>query len=230
MIEKLASAAAEIGKTAAEGLEKAFDPDKRLDSRDKMEPLSPKTDIDPDRRITENVENHSDGLFSTRKERIDLTPANTGEWSGERGDSKFTPNDAEARAALEERGLDGIEYHDGVVDFGPCAAESVEIDGMSENRLSYTDENGEHVKGNYEQACDAIADKWSAEAKDGKTDWSSKDVSDWKDQNGYTIHECNDMKTCQLVPTSIHKECKHLGGCSECSKKDNLTSGGGFDE
>lgn len=166
--------------------------------------------------------------YSTYSERIDQTPSETrperGEWTGERGESKFIPADPEMKELLSQFGLDGIEYKDGIPDFSKCAAATVEIDNMTELRRG--------PGGNFEQ-CDAkCAEQWNKEAKDGKTDWTARDVANWRKENGYSWHERNDMKTCDLVPTKINDYFGHLGGVAECKKRDGQTNenGGEFDE
>lgn len=176
----------------------------------------------------------TDGLYSTYKERIDRTPKDDGErgeWEGERGESKYVPNDKETQEELAKYNIDGIEYKDGIPDFSPCAEASVEIDNMTENRQSYIDDEGNRTEGNFEQADNKCAEQWNKEGKDGKTDWTGDDVAKWRKEHGYTWHECNDGKTCQLVPTKIHSSCGHLGGVAECKRRDaDDNNGGGFDE
>ena len=75
--------------------------------------------------------------FSTYDERLKQTPkedSDRGEWEGERGESKFIPNDPEIKAILEKYGLDGIVYKDGIPDFSDVSESTVEIDNMTENR------------------------------------------------------------------------------------------------
>lgn len=69
------------------------------------------------------------------------------------------------------------------------------------------------------------AEKWNKIAKDGKTDWTGRDVEDWREINKFTWHERNDMTTCDLVPTSIHNICRHLGGVAECKRLENQQKG-----
>ena len=85
---------------------------------------------------------------------------------------------------------------------------------------------------NFEQADQKCADKWNKEGKDGRTDWTARNVADWRSENRYSWHERLDRKTMDLVQRDIHEECKHYGGVSECKKHEALekSSGGGFDE
>lgn len=159
--------------------------------------------------------------FSTYDERINHTPkenSERGEWTGDRGESIFIPNDPEIKKILEKYGLDGIIYKDGIPDFSDVSESTVEIDNMTENRAE-----------NFKQCDEKCAEQWNKEARDGKTDWTARDVAKWRKENGYTWHERNDMKTCDLIPTKINDYFGHLGGVSECKKRDS-GDGGDFDE
>jgi hypothetical protein len=155
------------------------------------------------------------------------TPKETsdrGEWTGERGESKYIPSDEEIKAILAEHDLDGIEYQDGIPDFSEVAEATVEIDNMSENRHNTPDGQA----GNFEQCDQKCAEQWNKEGKDGKTDWTARDVADWRREIGYSWHERNDMKTCDLVPTAINDYFGHLGGVGECKRANAKESE--FDE
>ena len=75
-----------------------------------------------------------------------------GHWTGERGNSRFIPNEnsehgKEVSDTLEKYGLEGIEYKDGVPDFSECSEETVEI-SMTENRNKNTvlyGETGDYI-------------------------------------------------------------------------------------
>ena len=159
---------------------------------------------------------------SSYEERLQQTPkegTERGEWEGERGESKFIPNDEKVKEILSKYGLDGITYKDGIPDFSECAESTVEIDNMSENRAE-----------NFRQCDEKCAEQWNKEGRDGRTDWTARDVKKWREENGYSWHERNDMKTCDLVPTKVNDYFGHLGGVSECKKRDAKESGGEFDE
>ncbi|MBR0485160.1 MAG: HNH endonuclease [Oscillospiraceae bacterium] len=119
---------------------------------------------------------------------------------------------------LKKFGLDGIKYHDGIPDFSKIAAETVEIDRMTDNRAS-----------NFQQCDEKCAEKWNKSKKDGRTDWTPEQVRNWRKEHGYSWHENNDRKTCELVPTKIHNYFTHLGGVSEC-RKSNGKKGTEFDD
>ncbi len=185
--------------------------------------------IDPDKLIRPSVE--SCDYPSSYKERLDRTPSienPNGKWSGDRGESMFIPTADKVREILRNKGLEGINYKDGIPDFNPISEAKVTIQGMSQHRLSQMGENGERIVGNYEKADTECAKAWNLEQRDGKDDWTHQDVKKWREANEYTWHEHNDMKTCSLVPTEVHKVCNHLGGVSEI--KNILNQIGGFDD
>ena len=103
--------------------------------------------------------------------------------------------------------LDGIDYKDGIPDFSKCAETAVQIDNMSDRRYGQG--------GNFEQCDSKCAEKWNHAAKDGKTDWTARDVEEWRKANKYSWHERNDMRTCDLVPTKVNDYFSLLGGVSE---------------
>lgn len=179
-----------------------------------------------------NIETLQEGYFSTYKERLDRTPIDSdlGTWTGERGESLFIPN-TEKRGAtigrmLEEHGLEGIEYRDGNPDFSVIAEETVEIE-MTANRLSNRIKG---IVGNFEKADAECARQWNLKGKDGRTDWNSRAVSNYRNEHSLSWHENPDRKTCELISQDIHGYFRHLGGFSECVKKEAKDIGGVFDE
>ena len=170
-----------------------------------------------------NETNESDDVyFSTFEERLNQTPNDDlkrGEWKGERGESKFIPIEDKIKKILESLGIDGIIYKDGIPDFSECSESTVEIEDMTEDRFQ-----------NFKQCDQKCAKKWNLEARDGRTDWTAREVKIWREENKYSWHERNDMKTCDLVPTAINAYFGHLGGVSECRKRDANENGGDFDE
>lgn len=211
-----------------------FNPDKLIGSESKeakaeIKNVGRNESFDPDKLIRPSVE--SCDYPSSYKERLDRTPSienPNGKWSGNRGESMFIPTDDRFRELLQSRGVEGINYKDAIPDFSPIAEAKVTIQGMSQHRLSLIGENGERIVGNYEKADIECAKVWNLEQRDGKDDWTHQDVKNWREANGYTWHEDNDMKTCCLVPTIAHETCRHLGGVSEIKKALNQI--GGFDD
>lgn len=211
-----------------------FNPDKLIGSESReakaeIKNVGRNESLDPDKLIKPSVE--SCDYPSTYKERLDRTPTTEnphGKWSGDRGESMFVPTDNRLRELLQSKGVEGINYKDAIPDFDPIAEAKVTIQGMSQHRLSQMGENGERIVGNYEKADIECAKAWNLEQRDGKDDWTHQDVKNWREANGCTWHEDNDMKTCSLVPTEIHDVCRHLGGVSEI--KNILNQIGGFDD
>lgn len=222
------------GGVAKLGDKLGFNPDKLIgpeskDTKAEVKNADRNESIDPDKLIRSSVE--SCDYPSSYKERLDRTPSienPNGKWSGDRGGSMFIPTADRVREILRNKGLEGINYKDGIPDFNPISEAKVTIQGMSQHRLSQMGENGERIVGNYEKADTECAKAWNLEQRDGKDDWTHQDVKKWREANEYTWHEHNDMKTCSLVPTEVHKVCSHLGGVSEI--KNILNQIGGFDE
>lgn len=211
-----------------------FNPDKLIGSESKeakaeIKNVGRNESLDPDKLIRPSVE--SCDYPSSYKERLDRTPSienPNGKWSGDRGESMFIPTADRIREILQSKGVEGINYKDAIPDFGPIAEAKVIIQGMSQHRYSLIGESGERIVGNYEKADIEGAKAWNLEQRDGKDDWTHQDVKNWREANGYTWHEDNDMKTCYLVPTEVNKVCSHLGGVSEI--KNILNQIGGFDD
>lgn len=179
---------------------------------------------------TENIDDAADLVYpSSYKERIAQTPKDDGErgnWQGERGESAFVPEDDDIDAILEKYDMDGVEYKDGIPDFSPCSESTVEISNMTNNR------NGPPAEGSNFQQCDQkCAEQWNNQYRDGTCDWTARDVADWRRENGYSWHERNDMKTCDLIPTKVNAYFGHLGGVGEYIRlSGNQSAEGVFDE
>lgn len=165
-------------------------------------------------------------LMSTYKERLDRTPRESserGQWAGERGESIFVPNDPEIQEIMEQFESEGIQYKNGIPDFSSFSECTVEIKNMSADR--------EGPGKNFDQCDHACTKQWNLESHAGKTDWSAAQVRAWRKGNGYSWHERNDMKTCDLIPTKVNDYFGHLGGVGECLRRDIANEfGGEFDE
>lgn len=199
-----------------------IDPDKLIEPADQFDGTDiEQTDLDgPETIEAKRVSDVDEAeLYSAREERIDLAERSDGEWSGEIGNSDLTLNDERVRETMAEFGETSVSYDDGVPDFSPFSKETVKIDEMTSDRGV-----------NRQNAYKAVADKWNEEAKDNRTDWTSTDVRQWKQDEKVDFHECSDLKTIQFVPADIHNACKHLGGRYEAQCRDGLANGGGFDE
>lgn len=220
-----------------------IDPNKRIEIKSNYE-VNRKDEIDPNKRITiktlENtnskiteVEYTQEQLFTNHYDRISATrkKSERGFWTGERGESKYIPTDIPKNKNLNEllksKGVDGIEYKNGCVDFSKVAELSIQIPDMTDIRYK-SQPNGK--PGNFGQALIAVAEKWNSTEKDGRTDWTYLDVQKWSRANKLVIHERYDFKTCDFIKKEIHSFFKHSGGVAEYIAKTNINNNGGFDE
>jgi len=183
-----------------ENKSEAFEQSRQEALDDMEEDLAPETE-------GENLESETPEYASTYEERLKQTPVNNGHWEGERGESKFYSDNEEANSYLREAGTDGIEYENCIPDFSEVSKGDVKIDSMSDDRGK-----------NFRQADQKLADEKGC---------SPREVAEWREQNGYTWHECNDKETCQKIPSSVNKTFGHLGGVSECKKSSEESE---FDE
>lgn len=154
--------------------------------------------IENNKTLPEQVEKSCDNYISTYEERLKQTPVNNGIWEGTRGESKFCSDNPEANKFLKEANLDGINYENCIPDFSEVSKGEVKISDMSESRPK-----------NFRQADEQLA---------SQRDCTPREVAEWREINGYTWHECNDMATCQKIPSSVNSTFGHLGGVSECKK------------
>lgn len=138
---------------------------------------------------------------------------NGGHWSGERGNSdwypdkeallpRYNPENITWGEALDKHGIDHISFKEGEPDFSEIAQGTVEIDDFTDSRRK-----------NFMQA-----DEKLAEARGCSPD----EIKQWREENGYTWHECSDCKTMQLVPSEIHNNVAHTGGISEMKKTNEM--------
>lgn len=141
-------------------------------------------------------------------------PSSNGSWEGEKGDSTWKPDpdyvppnsnpEGKTWKEIEDKyGMDGVKFKDGEPDFSEIAEATVEIDDFTGNRFE-----------NFAQADSKLAEKWNAEGRDGRTDWTARDVAAYRKENNLTWHERRDMKTMDLVPSEVHNNIPHAGGIS----------------
>ena len=191
-------------------------------------------------RISEYEGKRFGGKYNPYDERVSATLAMDtilGTYDGERGESMFIPSERtvdgiKVKQILEEYDLEGIVYRNAEPDFEPCSEAVVRIPQMTENRWDYYDENGNQTPGNFSQASEACANLWSEMKKNGKDNWSAIEVDEYRRLHKLTWHEKADTETMVLVRTEINDFFKHIGGVSECKKRDSNKSnfGGEFDE
>ena len=237
MIKEIGMSALEAQKELSKTSEKTkwFDPDKRLKierpgkgikvsednpnkgleiGRDYREKPDSSETYSPDKRLERKLDR--DKVYTTSVERVKMAARSKGEWLGKVGNSEFRPASELAKKALESFNQTGIKYKDGNPDFSKCSVETIQIKGMSSNREK-----------NFARADKEAAEKWNAEGKFGKNDWTRNDVRNWRHENRYSWHERIDKKTMDLVQRDIHDECKHFGGVAECKRMERTV--GEFD-
>ncbi|WP_141669279.1 HNH endonuclease, partial [Bacillus wiedmannii] len=119
---------------------------------------------------------------------------------------------------LNEAGINGIEYKNGVPDFSPVAKAQFEIEYM----LGGTGKHGTKARTiNFKQADQKLAEQLNNSpelaSKFGMTPGKIKagDIADYREEYKLTWHELNDVKTIQLVPSEINGKFGHLGGVGE---------------
>ncbi len=220
-----------------------IDPNKRIDIAKDYE-INRNDELDPNKRIkiqiVENdksniseTEQKQELLFTDYDDRIKATRKDTerGYWTGKRGESKYIPTDIPKNKnlieLLESKGVDGIEYKNGCVDFAKVAELSIKIPDMTDIRYK-AQPNGK--PGNFGQALIAVAEKWNSVEKDGRTNWTYLDVQKWSRANKLVIHERYDLTTCDFIKKEIHSFFKHSGGVAEYNAKLYINNNGGFDE
>ena len=137
-------------------------------------------------------------------------PIENGQWEGERGNSKWIPDDDYIpqksnpenqtwKEIKSESNIDGITYQDGEPQFGEISKGEVKIENFSTDRSD-----------NFDNADIEMAKQH---------DCSPEDVAKWRKENKYTWHECRDMETMQKVPSVVHNNVTHSGGISEAKKE-----------
>ncbi|MFD0048962.1 pre-toxin TG domain-containing protein [Actinomycetes bacterium NPDC127524] len=146
--------------------------------------------------------------YSSYEQRVKTTPVNKGKWSSERAESLFiSDKTGEIKKYLDEAGVDGVDYKNGMPDFSPFSKGEIKLENMTNDR-----------KSNFSTADEELAKKWSTPEQK----WTADDIADWREDNKYTWQELNDLETIQLVPSKINKVFKHLGGVGEYNIKVKL--------
>ena len=147
-------------------------------------------------------------------------PKSGGEWSGEPGDSEWSPDsdsvpgdrngtnpdDKTWKQIKEEYDFEGIPFEDGKPDFSDVSKGDVEIDDFSDNRRK-----------NFVQADEKLAEQKGC---------TPSEVRQWRTENKYTWHEEMDCKTMKKVPTEVHGNIPHDGGISEMKNQNAEKEGG----
>lgn len=122
------------------------------------------------------------------------------------------------KSILDEAGIKGIQYKNGVPDFSPVSKAQVEINHM----VGGTGGNGSAARRlNFTQADEKLAEQLNNSPElarkfgmeSGEITW--KQIEKYRRAHKLTWHELNDVKTVQLVPTEINSKFGHLGGVGE---------------
>jgi len=143
-------------------------------------------------------------------------PVNNGSWSGNHGDSIWSPeknyiplpkkksnynnpNNLTTGEIMKKYNINGIRFSNGWPDFSEVSKGNVEIENFSYDRSK-----------NFSKARLELAKKRGC---------SPKDVGRWMEENKYTWHECQDRMTLQKVPHEVHANVFHYGGISEINNE-----------
>lgn len=158
------------------------------------------------------------------------TPVNNGEWSDERGDSKWIPDSEVVQDLLARYDADGVEYHDSLPDFDQFAAFDVNLndteysvknakqfDACNGAMSSFFSDLAEDIAGedcddplSNEQYSEALKDVFHCDESDLEYIQDALDSGEKPD--GYTWHHTEEEGRMQLIPTTIHDSARHRGG------------------
>ncbi|WP_226669734.1 hypothetical protein [Metabacillus litoralis] len=101
--------------------------------------------------------------YSSYEQRVKTTPVNKGEWISERAESLFiSDKTGEIKKYLDEAGIDGVEYKNGMPDFSPFSKGEVKLENMTNDR-----------KSNFSTADENLAKKWSTPEQK----WTADDIA-----------------------------------------------------
>lgn len=139
-------------------------------------------------------------------------PRENGHWEGERGNSRWVPDpdyvpqksNPEGKTweeILKKYGINGTEYKDGEPNFESISKGTVEIEDFSSDRSD-----------NFDKADTELAKERGC---------APEEVRKWRKENGYTWHECKDMKTMQKTPSEVHNNISHRGGVSNSKSMES---------
>ena len=162
--------------------------------------------------------------YSDYNARLVQTPKDDeyGHWSGDRGESDYiydkskTIKISEDKYVTVEAGTK-VTYHNAVPDFSKYQVAQVKIPNMTKIRTS-----------NFSKADNALAKYWTKIKHEGHT-WSKQQVVEYRNNNGLTWHEMNNMEYMQLVPTKVNAGFGHLGGVGEYKAMIGEKGGNDFD-
>lgn len=209
-VEKLSEAAAEVKA-------RVTDLDSPLNSIQKNSFESIKMEETPVSKLDRPLGNEV--LSQDERMSMPRSPEKDGSWDGERANSTWHPDRDYTPAEksrnpekpysnpehktwgelMDKYGIDGITFKDGFPDFGPVSKGDVQIDGFETG-------GAEAKNRNFAQADVKMAEQRGC---------SPDEVRQWRKENNYTWHECEDKMTMQKVPNEIHANISHDGGRSQ---------------
>ncbi|GHV55946.1 hypothetical protein FACS1894216_19310 [Synergistales bacterium] len=143
---------------------------------------------------------------SEYNKRIDQTPINNGEWTGDRAKSIWIPDDGTIlHDKLTEKGVKGIEYVDGYPDFSPIADFETTLE---EKDFGKTDSEHKAI------LCKDLKDKIDSDPIFAKnfTSIEKEIINDGKIPSRFVVHHGTNPGQLQLVDKTIHEKCGHVGG------------------
>lgn len=155
--------------------------------------------------------------YSKYNARLMQTPkdGSGGHWTGDRGESEFVLD--EPIELPDGTKVKSVAYKNAVPDFSPFQRAQVKIPRMNNNRSS-----------NFSQADEALANYWTR-IRHNNQKWKAADVKAYRENNGLTWHEMNNMESMQLVPSEVNQRFGHLGGVGEYNAAIGEEGVGDFD-
>ncbi len=157
----------------------------------------------------DNAEMGIDNISEGNNDIYKHCPMENGKWTDDRGNSewipeskyipqKTNPENKTWEEILKEYVITGIMFKDGEPDFSEIIKGEVCIDSFSERRSD-----------NFDKADISLS---------MHNNCTPEEIRQWRKNNGYTWHECRDMKTMQLVPSVVHNNLPHSGGIAQVKK------------
>ena len=131
-----------------------------------------------------------------------------GTWAGERGHSRFTPNNP------QDLGLnvgDSINYRGGRPDFSPWAKTPWSSSGKGPKGFKVTGMTGDPDK-DFTRMRRALADKMG---------WSVQDTQKYLTDNRLDLHHSS-RNTAQIIPRDLHSGIRHTGPASVMRNKKKI--------
>ena len=186
------------------------------------------------REMDNNVakEEMSEDVKTVYQKTISHTPVKNGEWTDERGESTWIPDDIDVKESLARYGREGIDYKEGFADLEPFAAYEAELEEEEftmSNSKQFRSCN-EFMSDYFSSKADELAGLDSADPLESKEykDFLMKSFQCDADEveeiqaalelgetpYGYTWHHDTKPGRMLLVPTMIHSAARHRGGQS----------------